>query len=121
MTLTSGSGEVVIPRSDVDTLSRRAQVQFVMTDVFIHSTVTKDVYVTIVSAQPLPDGTFSAKVMVREIPAMMFLWSGMYLMAAGVVLRPLERLKGDGGRSTGKREEERPIEDEEQEEEEASE
>ncbi len=121
VTLTSGSGEVVIPRSDVDTLSRRAQVQFVMTDVFIHSTVTKDVYVTIVSAQPLPDGTFSAKVMVREIPAMMFLWSGMYLMAAGVVLRPLERLKGDGGRSKGKREEERPIEDEEQEEEEASE
>jgi hypothetical protein len=82
--------ETVIPGSQVKRLYRRAYVSLEMTDVFIYTTLVKDVYVSVLSAKPLEDGTFVATVMVIEVPAMAFLWTGMFLMSGGVLLRPLE-------------------------------
>ena len=62
-----------------------------MTDVSIHMTLVKDVYITILSTNPSPEGGYEAMVMVSEVPAMSFLWTGMALMSLGVALRPLER------------------------------
>lgn len=72
-----------------------------MTDVFVHRTPLRDIYVAFQSVSPSEDGTFSATVLVKEVPAMGMLWGGMYLMAAGVVLRPLERLRPRPGRGGG--------------------
>jgi len=82
--------ETVIPGSQITRLYRRAYVSLEMTDVFIYTTLVKDVYVSVLSAQPLEDGTFVATVMVIEVPAMVYLWTGMFLMSGGLLLRPLE-------------------------------
>jgi cytochrome c-type biogenesis protein CcmF len=82
--------ETVIPGSQITRLYRRAYVSLEMTDVFIYTTLVKDVYVSVLSAQPLEDGTFVATVMVIEVPAMVFLWTGMFLISGGVLQRPLE-------------------------------
>jgi cytochrome c-type biogenesis protein CcmF len=82
--------ETVIPGPQVKRLYRRAYVSLEMTDVFIYTTLVKDVYISVLSARPLEDGTFVATVMVIEVPAMVFLWTGMFLMSGGVLLRPLE-------------------------------
>jgi cytochrome c biogenesis factor len=120
VTMVVDGEEVVIPGPSVQKLWRKAYVSLAITDVFVHSTVLKDTYVTVLSAHPLEDGTFSARIMVSEVPAMFFLWLGMYLMSAGVLLRPLERLgarrekdnKGDDGAAL----EDVPSEDETEEE-----
>ena len=70
-----------------------------MTDVFIYTTLLKDVYISVLSARPQEGGTFVATVMVIEVPAMVFLWTGMFLMSGGVFIRPLETW------GTGKKEE----------------
>jgi hypothetical protein len=91
VTLKKLDGELVtVDGSEVDRVKRRAYVGIVRTDVHIHRTLLKDVYVTVVSARPSAEGVWEATVMVREVPVMTVLWTGMGLMALGVVLRPLE-------------------------------
>ncbi|NIV78112.1 MAG: hypothetical protein GWN18_05135, partial [Thermoplasmata archaeon] len=48
-----------------------------MTDVHIHRTLVQDIYVTVVSVKPTPEGSFEAEVMVSQVPAMTILWTGM--------------------------------------------
>jgi len=91
--------ETVIPGDQITRLYRRAYVSLEMTDVFIYTTLLKDVYISVLSARPQEGGTFVATVMVIEVPAMVFLWTGMFLMSGGVLLRPLETW------GTGKKEE----------------
>jgi len=91
---------VVIPGAQVDRFYRKAYTGLVMTDVYIDSSLIKDIYITILSAKPSPTGEYEATVMVTEVPAMLFLWTGMGMMSLGVLLRPLEhymeRPKGEG-------------------------
>ncbi|MCK5254256.1 MAG: hypothetical protein KAQ96_14960, partial [Thermoplasmata archaeon] len=92
VTLRKFDGTIVtIPGGQVDRLYRKAYIGLTMTDVSIHMTLVKDVYITILSTNPSPEGGYEAMVMVSEVPAMSFLWTGMALMSLGVVLRPLER------------------------------
>jgi cytochrome c-type biogenesis protein CcmF len=93
VTIATDGEEVVIPPTSVQKLWRKAYVSLAITDVYVHRSILEDTYVTVLYAQPMEDGTFSARVLVKTIPAMSFLWFGMYLMSAGVVLRPLEGLK----------------------------
>ena len=88
----------MIPGSEVERVYRRAYISLEMTDVFIHRNPVKDVYITVVFAKPSDDG-FVAEVMIKEIPGVAFLWTGMFLMSAGVLMRPLEGwgAKGSGG------------------------
>jgi hypothetical protein len=91
---------VVLPAEQVDRFYRKAYTGLVMTDVHIDSSLIKDIYITVLSVKPTETGGFEATVMVSEVPAMLFLWTGMGLMSLGVVLRPLERYgertKGEG-------------------------
>ena len=89
ITLSTSSGDVVLPRSDVSTFSRRAYVGVAISDVHIHRTAVEDLYVTVTDAHPVAGGGFAASVLVKRIPGMAILWWGMYLAAAGVVLRLL--------------------------------
>jgi len=82
--------QVVIPGDEVDRFYRKAYTGLAMTDVHIHGSLVKDMYVSIVSATPSSSGGFEATIMVSEVPAMLLLWVGMALMSLGVVLRPLE-------------------------------
>jgi cytochrome c-type biogenesis protein CcmF len=109
VTLRSFDGtEVVVPGAQVDRFYRKAYTGLAMTDVFIDSTLIKDIYITVLSTKPSPGGGFEATVMVSEVPAMLILWTGMGLMSLGVVLRPLEHYRkrnkgeGDGGKASGK-------------------
>jgi cytochrome c-type biogenesis protein CcmF len=114
---------VTIPGVQVDRLYRKAYTGLTMTDVYIHMTLVKDVYITLLSTNPSPEGGYEAMVMVSEVPAMGFLWAGMALMSLGVVLRPLERYgKGekskagedgpaDGEDGTGNIEDGEPVEE----------
>ena len=91
VTLHNLQGEaVVIPGPQVQRVYRKAYTGLPMTDVFIHRTPVKDVYVSIVSAKPSSEGVYEATVMITEVPTMTFLWTGMGLMSLGVLLRPLE-------------------------------
>jgi hypothetical protein len=91
VTLRRFDGELVtVDGSEVERVKRRAYAGLVRTDVHVHRTLLKDVYVTVVSARPSAEGVWEATVMVREVPAMTLLWTGMGLMALGVALRPLE-------------------------------
>jgi hypothetical protein len=97
--------KVVIPGHQVDRFYRKAYTGLVKTDVYIDSSLIKDIYITILSAKPSPEGGFAALVMVTQVPAIIPLWAGMGLMSLGVVLRPLEnhgkgnKGEGDGGKA----------------------
>jgi cytochrome c-type biogenesis protein CcmF len=84
-------GLVTVDGSRLDRVKRRTYSGLERTDVHIHRAPLKDVYVTVVSATPTEDGSWEATVIVREVPAMTVLWTGMGLMAIGILLRPLER------------------------------
>ena len=84
------AGVPVVPGSEVERVYRRAYISLEMTDVFIHRNPVKDVYITVVFAKPSDDG-FVAEVLIKEIPGVAILWTGMFLMSAGVLVRPLER------------------------------
>ncbi len=90
VTLVLRGEETVIPGPEVSSVYRRAYVGLVTTDVFIYRTPVRDVYVSVLNVKPLEDGTFVATVMVMEVPAMAFLWTGMFMMSMGILLRPLE-------------------------------
>ena len=87
VTLSTSSGQVVLPRSEVSTFSRRAYIGVVISDVHIHRNAAEDLYVTVTDAHPVAGGGFAASVLVKRIPGMAILWWGMYLAAAGVFLR----------------------------------
>jgi hypothetical protein len=87
VTLSTSAGQVVLPRSEVDTFSRRAYIGVVISDVHIHRNAAEDLYVTVTDAHPVSGGGFAASVLVKRIPGMAILWWGMYLAAAGVFLR----------------------------------
>jgi hypothetical protein len=87
----------------VSAFSRRAYVGVAISDVHIHRNAVEDLYVTVTDAHPVAGGGFAASVLVKRIPGMAILWWGMYLAAAGVVLRLLSGAvrgkrpaKGDG-------------------------
>jgi hypothetical protein len=108
VTLNTFDGQtVVIPGPQVVRLDRKAYTGLVMTDVYIHRTALTDIYITVQSVKPVGDGVYIASVIVREVPAMNFLWVGMGLMSLGVVLRPLEQYgkrdkgEGDDGKTSG--------------------
>lgn len=108
VTLRNLQGEdVVIPGPQVQRVYRKAYTGLPMTDVFIHRTLVKDVYVSIVSAKPSSEGVYEATVLITEVPTMTFLWTGMGLMSLGVLLRPLEHYgkrskdEADDGESLG--------------------
>ena len=112
VTLQAFDGSLVtIPGDQVDRLDRKAYTGLAMTDVYIHMSLVKDVYIAILSTSPSPEGGYEAMVMVSEVPAMSFLWAGMALMSLGVVLRPLERY-GKGEKSNA--EEDGPADDEDE-------
>ncbi|UCC94241.1 MAG: cytochrome c biogenesis protein CcsA [Thermoplasmata archaeon] len=91
VTIQTLAGDTIVMQGDqVTRFYRKAYTGLVMTDVHIDSSLIKDIYITILSVKPTPTGGFEATVMITEVPAMAILWTGMALMSAGVVLRPLE-------------------------------
>jgi hypothetical protein len=102
VTLRRFDGELVtVNGSALDKMSRRAYTGLERTDVHIHRSPLKDVYVSVVSARPTEEGVWEATVVVREVPAMTVLWTGMGLMAIGILLRPTEHygerhMEGEG-------------------------
>ncbi len=91
VTLEDMDGDTVtIPGDQVARVYRKAYTGLAMTDVYIDSSLIKDIYITILSVKPSAEGGYEATVMIAQVPAMLVLWTGMGMMSLGVVLRPLE-------------------------------
>jgi cytochrome c-type biogenesis protein CcmF len=111
VTLSTSAGQVVLPRSDVSTFSRRAYIGVVISEVVIHRNAVEDLYVTVTDAHPVSGGGFAASVLVKRIPGMAILWWGMYIAAAGVFLRFLSGAVRGRGPAKGDAEGEAPAEE----------